>query len=510
LELNNAKYKLIIISNMKKGLYSLFLLLILAVSPTFSQEAYKGQIFVTKQLFTRQGEMLHVNMHVDYAGIGLRSNETLTVTPVLKSATRNITLSSVIINGPVRHYSNKRESSQKKYRINVPVVLSKDGKKDMRSFTYKVTIPYEEWMDGSVLYIQTEELNKNGRDKHLYEDKITDSINISSDVIKNKNANEPKYLLNIDNNILSWVNFITPIGDKNNISSLKGNIPFYGTTNIENLSEEKQNAEIYYRLRDAVRSVLEGAGTTITTIDVKGFTSPKGDYKRNEKQGAKRALSLKNYLRQNRVSGKSPLEVNWVAEDWDSITSLVKKSDMVLRDAVLDIVNSVDVVKGREKVLMGLSGGTPYKYLTEKIFPQVCRIEYEIKYSQENVDNSTGRLLLQTRPSSLNLTEFFAVANSYPKGSKEFNDVFDLAARLFPDSSEANINAAAVALTKKDTKLARKYLERFAILPAAYNNMGLLNLLEGNRDKAEVYLQMADAAGVQQAKTILLYLKNNK
>lgn len=494
---------------MKKELCFLFLLLVLAVGTAFGQEAYKGQLFVTQQRFIRQGEMLHVNMHVDYAGIGLRSNETLILTPILKSATRNVTLSSVIVNGPVRHRSTRSWDKQKKYRINIPVTLAKNGKKNLHSFTYKVNIPFEDWMEGSTFYIQTEESDKNGKNKHMYEDKIADTIQVTSSFVAPKNSEELKSSVRIDNNLLSWVNIITPIQDKNKSLSLKGSIPFHGVSNLENFSEEKQNAEIYYRLRDVVRSVLEGSGTTITSVDVKGFTAPEGDYKKNEKQGAKRALSLKNYLRQNRVSGKSPLEVSWAAEDWDSITSLVKKSDMVLRDATLDIINSVDVVKGREKVLMGLSGGTPYKYLTEKIFPQVCRVEYDINYSQETVDASTGRLLLQTRPSSLNLTEFFAVANSYPKGSKEYNDVFDLAARLFPDSPEANINAAAVALTKKDTKLARKYLERFATLPAAYNNMGLLNLLEGNRDKAEVYFQMAAAAGILQAKTAVSYLNKN-
>ena len=100
---------------------------------------------------------------------------------------------------------------------------------------------------------------------------------------------------------------------------------------------------------------------------------------------------------------------------------------------------------------------------------------------------------------ALRLNEFFAVAGSYPAGSTEYNDVLDLAARLFPDSPEANINAAAVALSKKELSRARGYLERFATLPMAYNNMGILCLLEGNRDKAEVYLTMAAAAGVEQA-----------
>ena len=42
----------------------------------------------------------------------------------------------------------------------------------------------------------------------------------------------------------------------------------------------------------------------------------------------------------------------------------------------------------------------------------------------------------------------------------------------------------------------------------AYNNMGILCLQEGNRDKAEVYLTMAAAAGIEQADRVLKELKN--
>ena len=47
------------------------------------------------------------------------------------------------------------------------------------------------------------------------------------------------------------------------------------------------------------------------------------------------------------------------------------------------------------------------------------------------------------------------------------------------------------------------------LLPAqpTNNNMGILCLLEGNRDKAEVYLTMATAAGVEQAIKALEKLK---
>ena len=180
----------------------------------------------------------------------------------------------------------------------------------------------------------------------------------------------------------------------------------------------------------------------------------------------------------------------------------------MLREATLDLINNVDISKGRERMLMNLADGKPYKYLAEKIFPAVMRVDYRIEYTRKPLDAAESLRLFRTGAQrALRLNEFFAVAGSYPKGSTEYNDVLDLAARLFPDSPEANINAAAVALTKGDTGRARQYLERFSTLPVAYNNMGILCLLEGNRDKAEVYLTMAAAAGVEQAKTALQELK---
>ena len=68
---------------------------------------------------------------------------------------------------------------------------------------------------------------------------------------------------------------------------------------------------------------------------------------------------------------------------------------------------------------------------------------------------------------------------SYKAGTREFDDVMDLAARLFPDNAEANINAAAVALTRNDTPLARKYLERWQTDPKAYNNMSNADDVDG-------------------------------
>jgi len=72
----------------------------------------------------------------------------------------------------------------------------------------------------------------------------------------------------------------------------------------------------------------------------------------------------------------------------------------------------------------------------------------------------------------------------------------------------ACINAAGVALLRRDTERARKYLQRFATLPEAGCNMGILCLLEGDRGKAEVYLSLAQAGGSVPAGRALRFLQS--
>jgi tetratricopeptide (TPR) repeat protein len=334
----------------------------------------------------------------------------------------------------------------------------------------------------------------------LYEDKIAEGVTLPQPRISTGREG-------IDNRYLSLVNIVPLIDGEDTLHTFKGSIPFWGTGGLGRLSDEKQDYEIYFRLRESVHALEKQSGITVTKLKVTGYGAPQGNYRKNEKNASTRALALKNYLRSNYVVNKVPLEVSWVAEDWDSIRTLVETSDMPLRQAVTDIINTVDLTKGRERMLIGLADGTSYGYLVERIFPRVCRVEYAINYTQHRLDTAEGRRLFEMGSRSLKLSEFFSVAMSYPKGSNEYNDAFDLAARLFPDSPEAAINAAAVALSKRDVKKARAYLEKYATLPLAYNNMGILYLLEGNRDKAEVYFQMAAAAGVGEAREALSFLR---
>lgn len=492
-------------TTMKKSLIVLWLLLQLFVGKALSQEAYKGQVFITDKHLSVSGGKLHVDLSVNYEGLKLPSDESLTLTPLLKGADRSLELPAIQVNGVQKQKAYHRsETLSKKHRsLNAPAVVVKNDERSSRQFSYKISVPFSEWMKEAVLLMRSRECGCNGKPAAVFEDKIADGITLP----KTRTSTIKE---DIDSRYLTLVNIVSPAPEDDTLSTLKGSIPFDDGKNLDRLSTDKQNYEIYYRLRDAVRSLQQQNGTSVTRLRLTGYGSPVGNLHKNEKDVSMRALSLKNYLRENRVAGKTPLEVTWVAEDWDSIRSLVQASDMSLREAVTDIINTVDITKGRERMLQDLGDGIPYKYLLDHVFPRVKRLEYAISYTRHGLNTAESRRLFETGSHSLKLSEFFAVALSYPKGSTEYNDALDLAARLFPESPEAAINAASVALARKDTKRARTYLEPYATLPAAYNNMGILYLLEGNRDKAEVYLQMAAAAGVDEAKQALEHLTDKE
>ena len=319
-----------------------------------------------------------------------------------------------------------------------------------------------------------------------------------------KIAHSSRSLVPTDSCLLSWVNFLTPAPEKKKANVVEGRIVLDYSRGQKPKYDDRNFYEGMYKLQSVLHQLKSDPNIVIKNVNIAGYTAPDGNFNLNERQALNRSLALTNYIRSNGSLENIPFEVNWVAEDWNKITALVEQSEMPFKAAVLDIIHTIDVVNGRETALMNLAGGSPYQYLKAYIFPQVRRMDYTIEYSLKNRQGSTNSRKISYADMSLN--DFYNMAQSHPRGSAEFDDLLDLAGRLFPDSPEACINAAAVAVSKHDPERARGYLMKFSTLPEAGNNMGILYLLEGNTDKAEVYLELARAAGVKQATESLKFI----
>ena len=94
----------------------------------------------------------------------------------------------------------------------------------------------------------------------------------------------------------------------------------------------------------------------------------------------------------------------------------------------------------------------------------------------------------------------YLIAETYEPNSEEFNNVFDIAVRMFPDDPIANLNASAIAINNGNIKNAEKYLSKIDNVNAEYlNNKGVLAYETGDIDEAIKYFTESANLGCEAA-----------
>lgn len=126
------------------------MLLLLPLLTLCSQEVYMGQIQITRRSFSLSGSQLHIQMEVNYEGLQMPSDESLTLTPFLLAGDQSFDLPSILINGAEKQKVYERTrvlggaSDARNGRNSTPSVVLKNDRKASRRFTYKVTVPFRE------------------------------------------------------------------------------------------------------------------------------------------------------------------------------------------------------------------------------------------------------------------------------------------------------------------------------------------------------------------------------
>lgn len=100
-------------------------------------------------------------------------------------------------------------------------------------------------------------------------------------------------------------------------------------------------------------------------------------------------------------------------------------------------------------------------------YPALRHSDYHIKYKIRPFNVEEAKKLITTRPQLLSQNEMFMVAQTYEPGSKEFNEVMEIAVRMFPNDPTANLNAACMRLNAGDAESAKPYLDKAGNSPEA-------------------------------------------
>ncbi len=182
---------------------------------------------------------------------------------------------------------------------------------------------------------------------------------------------------------------------------------------------------------------------------------------------------------------------------------------MLDKNGALEIIRSTDDPDSRETRLKELGDGSAYRQIFADIYPQLRRSDYRVGYTVVPFTVEKGKDVLRTRPGDLSLNEMFLIAGTYREGSNEFNELFETAANVFPESDVANLNAAANALNRRDAISAARYLDRVRETSETYwNDMGILAFLQGDTQNAAECFARGGAQGAANAAELLKHLQS--
>lgn len=145
----------------------------------------------------------------------------------------------------------------------------------------------------------------------------------------------------------------------------------------------ENNAQVLEELAAVLSSIQVSDDSRIIKIEVAGYASPEGLLYDNERIAARRATVLGQYLTSRLGIPLKKIAVKNGGEDWDGLRRLIEASNFQWKQQALDIIDQIPVKQGREKKLMDLERGDPYRYMYRHFFPQLRNAAYIKVYYEE-------------------------------------------------------------------------------------------------------------------------------
>lgn len=367
---------------------SVIILTLLSVRPAMAQteavpvglvgEAPVQTIRVEVNRIERQDSCMKVDMNIDLSGVHLIPDCMIYLHPWLRGKEDSLLLPPVLLNGPQSDLMYRRRQSLGKTESFLPHIVIREGEHPLPRVNYrKSDIPYQQWMDSASIVLRDENCNCDARliPFSMKVEKIPPLVVIRTDTVVIHDT------IKIDRPVMTAVPLVAEKKKETVIehAGYRANI-YFPVGGMKILPEHDLNRVAWHKFVSEIDSLRTNNANTVLGITVTGYSSPEGSYNANDIVAKRRALALKKYLETVYDPTQVEIRTEWVAEDWDGLADLIRASDMIDKDKVLDIIDNVDIFKGRESKLKYLSSGAPWRYMMSAYFPRLrcasCRIGY--------------------------------------------------------------------------------------------------------------------------------------
>lgn len=464
---------------MRRFLYILIGVAAFASSSAYGQKVAGGVpgVSVDNLRMSRSGDMVTVSMDIDMSQLDVESNRAVILTPYVAAQGDSVELPSVGVYGRGRYYHYLRANGEGMITGSSETVIRASKKPDVQA--YRATVEYEPWMEGASLSLHRQDYGCCG------DVLAEDGMPLLADF---RSVYKPVYV------------YVQPKAEPVKARALTGsayvNFPVNRT---EIRPSYMDNVRELGKITGTIDSVKADADITVKALSIKGYASPEGSYAGNERLAKGRTEALKDYVSKLYKFDDGFIKTSYEPENWEGLRRYVEQSNLDSREAILKIMDSGLKPDAKEWKIKS-TYPADYRFLLDNCYPSLRRSDYRVEYEIKNYSNPEEiKRVMAERPQKLSLAEFYIAAQSMQPGSREFDDAFETAVRMYPDDETANLNAANSAMKRGDMEGASRYLDKAGQSPEAVYARGVYAGLQGDYDKARRLFSEAQAAGLPQA-----------
>lgn len=432
------------------------------------------KIKVSNVQVAQQNNALSVSMDLNLDSLYLPSNLQLVYTPVFKTRQGDIKMPEIVINGRRQQIMFERGVGKKQLNLSPEALVVRRTNKKVQTVNYSASIP----LSGQV---------KN-YDLNMHEDLCGCGNMEEGNDFNLRHRRQPQAV------------FVRPAVEAVKVRHLdKRAYIDFPVNRIELHADYRRNPAQLDSIVRTINALKDDKNLEVSAINIHGYASPESPYSHNDYLAKNRAKTLTDYVRRMVALPTQLFTVSSTAEDWDGLRNYLKDSNLEHKAEILAIANDEKMDPDvREQKIKKLYP-SEYRFMLDTWYPALRHSDYHITYKVKPFDVAEAKEIIKTKPQQLSQEEMFLVAQTYEPGSKEFNDVMEIAVRMFPENETANLNAANTRLNAGDADGAKFYLDKAGNSPEALNARGVYESLKGNDQQARHYFALAAKAGVKAA-----------
>ncbi|WP_251620049.1 tetratricopeptide repeat protein [Odoribacter lunatus] len=460
-------------------------LVVTSCSPLNKMKKRAGELKydVTPEVLEEKGEMVDVKIDVTIPPKFFNKNVTIVATPVLKYEGGEKAFASRTLQG-------------ENVQGNNTVVPYETGK----TISYMGQLPYEDAMRLSELVVKVQ-ASKGLKTVDFDPVKVADGIVATATLVNN----QPAVVLGKD-----AFQRITP---EQNESAI------YYLINSAQVRNNQVKSEEIKAMEQFLKDAKADENLKLKNVEIQSYASPDGTYNWNDRLANKREGSatdfLKNNMKKNKVEEYKDLDFfkkYVVAEDWEGFKKAMEASSIRDKELILRVLAMHTDPEVREREIKNIASA--YSVIADQILPKLRRSKFVVNAERIGKSDEQIRELAQTKPSELNVEELLYAATLFESNADKLA-VYEAAISQFPNDWRGFNDAGMVLFETGKVAQAKAHFEKANALSSnnkiVKNNLGAVELKNGNVKEAEVLFGAATGAGneVNYNKGIVAIIKGN-